>query len=156
MYTHVFCEATLTNKTFTTQNAGIWIGIIVSEHMSFQSPQATERHITHITVIWSLLSMCDFMMFPIILNGKLFVTNITFEWTHFTMNTLTMEFHINPRSKCFFTHITAIWTITTVYALKMLLQITQITTELITHTAREWTLSSMQALMFLQITLIIE
>jgi len=100
--------------------------------------------------------MRDFMLLPIIFNGKHFVTNITFKWTHFAMHALMMEFHFNPRSERFFTHITAIWTITTVYALKMLLHIALITVGRITNTARERTLSSMQALMFLQVTLIIE
>jgi len=70
MYTVVYCQVTLTTETFTTQNAGIWIVIIVPEHMSFQRIQGTKRHITHITVIWSLLSMRDFMPLQIILRNK--------------------------------------------------------------------------------------
>jgi len=114
MYTFMFSQVTLRTKTFTTQNAGIWIVIIVPEHMSFQSHLVTERHITNITVIWSLLSMNDFVLRPVFFNSKHFVTNITPKWTHFTMHTLMMVFHITPRSKCFFTHVTAIWTNTTV------------------------------------------
>jgi hypothetical protein len=51
MHTHVFCQATLKTKTFTTQITGIWIVIIMLEHMFFQSIQVTERNITHFTVI---------------------------------------------------------------------------------------------------------
>jgi hypothetical protein len=82
--------------------------------MSFPSPQVTEQHITHITVIWLLVSMNDFMLLPIFLNGKRFVKNITSKWTHFTMHALVMVLHITLRNKSLFTHITAIWTITTV------------------------------------------
>jgi hypothetical protein len=42
MYTHVFCQATLTNETFITQITGKWIVIIMPECMFFQSPQGTE------------------------------------------------------------------------------------------------------------------
>jgi hypothetical protein len=133
----------LTTKTFTTQNAGKWIVIIMLELMIFQTAPVTERHITYITVIWSLICVRDFMFLPIFFNGKHFVTNITSKWTYFTMHALIMLFQITLMSQCLFTHITAIWTITTVHALKMLLQVTLITAGLITHKAREWTLSSM-------------
>jgi hypothetical protein len=70
MYTVVYCEVTLKIETFTTQTAGIWIVIIMHEHMFFQGSQVKEQHITHITVIWSLLTMYDFMLLPVFLNGK--------------------------------------------------------------------------------------
>jgi len=65
-----YCEVTLKTETFTTQTAGIWIVIIMPEHMFFQSLQVTEQHITHITVIRSFISMCDFMMLRIVSKGK--------------------------------------------------------------------------------------
>jgi len=70
MYTVVYCEVTLKIETFTTQSAEIWIVIIMPEHTFFQSPQVKERHITHITVIWSLLTTYDFMLLPMFPNGK--------------------------------------------------------------------------------------
>ena len=42
MYTFVCCQVTLTTETFTTQITEIWIVIIMSEHMSFQSLHVTE------------------------------------------------------------------------------------------------------------------
>ena len=42
MYTVVFCEATPTTETLTTQITGKWIIIIMPEHMFFQSTQLTE------------------------------------------------------------------------------------------------------------------
>jgi len=114
MYTFVFSQVTFKTKTFTTQNKGKWIVIIMPGHMFLQSPQVTERHITHITPIWSLISMNDFMLLPISFNGKHFVTNITPKWPHFTMHVLMMVLQIKLRNKCFFRHITALWTMTTV------------------------------------------
>ena len=46
-------------ETFTTQTAEIWTVIVTPEHTFFQNPQVKERHITHITVMWSLLTMYD-------------------------------------------------------------------------------------------------
>jgi hypothetical protein len=96
------------------------------------------------------------MLLQIILNGKTFVTNITFKWKHFTMHVLIMFLHITLRSKCFFTHITAIWTTTTVYALMLLLLTALITVGLTVYTAWKRTPSSMQTLMLFQISLTIE
>jgi hypothetical protein len=124
--------------------------------MSFQSLHVTERHITHITVIWSLLRMNGIMALQIILNWIYFVTNIASKWMYFTKQALNMDLKITFYSKCFFTHITAIWTIMTVYVLKMRMWNTPTAVGHITHTARKQMLSSMQALMFLQITPIIE
>jgi hypothetical protein len=94
MYTGVFCEVTLKTETFTTQNAGIWVVIIMPEHMFFHSFQLTEQHISHITMIQSLLSMHDFRTLPIVSKGKWFVTNITSKWTYFTTHMQIMLLHI--------------------------------------------------------------
>jgi len=59
LYMIVYCEGTLKIETFTTQTAEIWIVIVTPEHTFFPSPQVKERHITHITVMWSLLTMYD-------------------------------------------------------------------------------------------------
>jgi hypothetical protein len=42
MYMFLFCQATLRNKTVTTQITGTWIVITMPEHVFFQSPKATE------------------------------------------------------------------------------------------------------------------
>jgi hypothetical protein len=100
--------------------------------------------------------MHNFMKFQIVFNGKHFVTNITFKWTHVTVHTLMVLLKNSVRTKRFLTHITAVRTMTTVYQPKMFLQVTLIAAELVTNDAREWTLASMQPFMFLQITLVIE
>jgi hypothetical protein len=71
------------------------------EQTSFQSTQVMERHVTYITVIWSLLHMFHFILLQIMLNGKVFLPNITSKWTHFTMHTLIMLLHITLRNNPF-------------------------------------------------------
>jgi hypothetical protein len=156
MDTHVSFQTVLTTKTFTTQNTGQWIVIIMLVRMLFQTCQVTERQITHITTIRSLIAVHNFMTFQIPFKGKHFVTNITSKWTHVAMHTVMVLLNFSIRTKRFVTHITDVRTITAVHALKMLLQVTLITVEHVAHDARERTLSSMQPFMFLQITLIIK
>ncbi len=42
VYTHVYCQAALTNKTFTTHITGIGLDITMPELTSFQSLQIME------------------------------------------------------------------------------------------------------------------
>ena len=68
----------------------------MAEIMFCNSIQLTARHITHIPVLWSLLSMNDFMVLQIFLNGKYFPTIVisTRKWTQFAMQALKMDLNI--------------------------------------------------------------
>jgi hypothetical protein len=125
------------------------------EHVSFQSHQVLERHIAYITVMWTFLSMQNFMPFPIILSGKGSVTNITSKWTHSIMNSLMMMIQITLMKKPFFTHITDIRTLSSMDT-TMSIQSTTLGKGLITYITDVRTLSSMYAHVSCQVALTTE